>query len=197
MNFTGLLERAVLVAVVLFAAPPMAQSSPAEPADSIDSSPHLDLLFELELAAEDEILPYIEAEESIDHTFSMSRDLVAQGEGRVTGRLLAGEFRWSLLGRKYPGNPFGRLHLTGWLETEDGAEMFFRATGYAHDEDTRISTVTVFSLTGGFEVELEPQYEWLNGIVVLIEGRFDPDTKTFNYRAWVPSEVLARRAPTQ
>ena len=70
-------------------------------------------------------------------------------------------------------------------------------TGYAHDEDDVISPATLFSLTGGFEVELEPDYEWLNGIVLLIEGHLEPDTQTFQYRAWAPNEVLQRGAPAE
>ena len=197
MNRSFTFRPAAFVAMALSAGALLSSPRFTAEAESADVRPSLALLFELDLTAEGEILPYVEAEEPLDRSFSMSRDLVAQGEGRVTGRWLEGAFRWSLLGRKYPGHPFGRVHLTGWLETEDGAELFLRATGYAHDEDSRISTATLFSITGGFEVELEPEHEWLNGIVVLIEGRLDPETETFHYRAWVPSDVLARRTPTE
>ena len=89
------------------------------------------------------------------------------------------------------------MHFTGWLEADDGAEMFLRATGYAHDDEAVISPATVFSITGGFEVELEPEYEWLNGIAVLIDGRIDSDGQTFQYRAWALKEVVQRQAPTE
>lgn len=45
--------------------------------------------------------------------------------------------------------------------------------------------------------ELEPDFEWLNGIVALIEGTLDAETNTFHYRAWAPSEVLMHRAPSE
>ncbi len=162
-----------------------------------DPMPSLELLFELSLPTEGAIRPYVEADQRLDRSFSMSRDLVAQGEGHAKGKWLHGDFRWSLLARRYPGSSFGRLHLTGWLESEDGAELFFRATGYGHDDASRVSAETLLTLTGGFEVELEPAYEWLNGVVALIDGRLDTETNTFHYRAWVPSEVLERRAPTE
>ena len=160
-------------------------------------TPSLELLFELKLPTDGEIQPYVEADQPLAQGFSMSRDLVAQGEGRTTGKWLEGAFRWSLLARRYPGSPFGRLHLTGWLESDDGAEIFLRATGYSQEDGTQMSATTLFTLTGGFEVELEPAYEWLNGVVALIDGQLDPETNTFHYRAWVPSEVLERRAPTE
>ena len=196
MNQSGLVLFSAVSAVTLWLAVLAAQPALAQDVSSQASLPSLELIFELDLEVEGEIAPYVEAEQAFDRSFSMSRDLVAQGEGRLTGPQLEGSFRWSLLARKHLEQPFTRVHLTGWLETEDGAEMFLRATGYARDDDAIISPSTTFSMTGEFEVELEPDYEWLNGILVLIDGRFDSTTQTFQYRAWVTDSLLQRPAPT-
>ena len=139
MNHSGSVLRSILAALALSLVPLVTESGIAQDANSFQAGvPPLELLFELDLEVEGTIEPYVEAKEKLDRSFSMSRDLVAQGEGRLAGPWLEGTFRWSLLGRKHPEQPFARVHFTGWLETEDGAEMFLRATGYAHDHEAAI-----------------------------------------------------------
>lgn len=164
-------------------AKPFADPMHLQPTSSLDTT--LEFFFEAELTAEGEIKPFVVADDPFDRSFSMSRDLVAQGNGSLRGPDLAGTITWSMLVRKFPEHDYGRTHVTGWLETADGAEIFFRATGYVRGFDTAPGTAT-YNATLTFEADLEPEYEWLNSVLAIWQGSFDADTKTFRYRAYVP-----------
>ena len=145
-----------------------------------------ELFFEAELVAEGEIKPFVVADDPFDRSFSMSRDLIAQGSGTLRGPSLEGTVTWSKLVRKFPEHHYGRTHVSGWLETDQGAEIFFKATGYVQDLDTESAGAPIYSASLSFEADLEPDYEWLNSVLAIWQGSFDPETSTFRYRAYVP-----------
>lgn len=162
------------------------------------ASPELGVLLSVELVAEAEVSPYVEMQDPTDSRFSMQRHLIAQGEGRIERGALAGEMRWSLLGKKVPGHPFGRVHLAAWLILEDGAEILVSATGYVHGDDMRPSIDSLYFLTGELQAELEPQYAWVESAPTFWRGRFDPSGPSFRFDAFVPRILVPtpnRRRP--
>lgn len=161
-----------------------------------ESAPALELLFEGNFVAEAGIASYVEADDPFDRSFRMKRDLIAQGEGKVAGALLRGTVRWSLLGRTVPGTDYGRIHLSGWLETPGGAEIFFTATGFGLGESHSVTRSTALIATGRFEAELEPGYAWLNSTISLWRGRFDPESQSLSFEIWAPVESIAAALPT-
>ncbi len=146
----------------------------------------LEFFFEAELVADGEIKPFVVSDDPFDRGFSMSRDLVAQGNGSLRGPDLEGTVTWSMLVRKFPEHDYGRTHVTGWLETEGGAEIFFKATGYVRDLDATSTGVPIYNASLSFEADLEPEYEWLNSVLAIWQGSLDAKTKAFRYRAYVP-----------
>jgi len=155
------------------------------------ATPPFELLLEVTLTAEAEVSGFVEAEDPFDRSFSMKRDLIAQGEGKAIG-VLPGEIRWSLLGRDVPQADRARIHLTGWLETPDGAEVFFVATGLALEPAATLTGSTLLLASGRFEAELEPDYDWLNSVLAWWRGRFDPETRTFTFQVWTSPESVER-----
>jgi hypothetical protein len=145
------------------------------------------LLFEATLEVEGEVKPPVKAADPFDRSFSMSRDLVAQGDGSIQGPRLSGTLTWSQLERRHPDHGYARTHFTGWLETADGAEVFLKASGYSPDAVADEDRVDTGYLT--FEADLEPDYEWLNSVVALWQGHLDPVSRDYIYRAFVPVGV--------
>ena len=172
------------LAVLVTAAALLPASTGAAP------SPALELLFEGVFVAEAGVSPHVKADDPFDRSFSMKRDLIAQGEGTSSG-LLAGTVRWSLLGRSTADTGYGRIHLTGWVETPEGAEIFFTATGFALGESAALTASTTLIGSGHFEADLEPAYEWLNSTLTMWRGRYEPQSQTLSFQVWAPRESIA------
>ena len=89
------------------------------------------VLFEARLEADGAVKPYVETQDIFGQGFSMSRDLIAQGEGTIRGADLSGTMSWSKLGTKHKEQDYNNTLVAGWIYTNDGAEIMYEAKGYA------------------------------------------------------------------
>lgn len=148
----------------------------------------LELLFEAEFHAYEEVTKaYVLNNDPLSRfSFSMSRDLIAQGEGTFIGPRLRGTLDWSKLARKYVDSPYSSTLVSGWLETHDGAEVMYEAIGYAVPDTTHPGTWH-YTATLRFEEADEP-YGWLTNVAAIWIGTFDIETGSAHYRAYVSSQ---------
>ena len=179
------LLRAVLTSAAFVGVITGGATAEAQAERDVVTPPVLELLFEADLVVGGEVRPFVTTDDPFDRSFSMSRDLVAQGEGAFRGPRLGGVLSWSMLVRRYTEADFGRAHLTGWLETPDGAEIFFSGLGVAELPESGAEAESTYLVTVTFEAD-EPAYGWLNSTIALAEGSFDPSASTFHYRLWIP-----------
>ena len=154
----------------------------------IDVKQDLELLFEVELKAIGEVKPFIESKDIWNMTFSMSRDLIAQGEGVFKGTKIKGTLSWSKLARKYTEHSYSKTLVAGWMETDDGAEIMFEAQGYAVMPDPEKPEIWTYTAALRFE-EADKPYQWLNNVTGLWQGEFDISTGIAKYKAYIPKRI--------
>lgn len=147
----------------------------------------LELLFEAELESYGEAKPYVESGGSFYRGFSMGRDLIAQGEGTFAGPKMRGIITWSKLNRKFPDYSHTSAHLVGFLEMDDGAEVMYKALGYAVVPNPEQPSRWLYTATLRFE-EPDAPYEWLTDVVAIWIGEFDVETGKARYWAYVLSQ---------
>jgi hypothetical protein len=144
----------------------------------------LALLFEGEVSTYGDVRSCIVVERSKDTGFNMRKHLVAQGEGRFEGSRLKGSLSFSQLARRLPEHPHCTTLITGFLETENGQEIFFEGTGYAvpgqGERDPLLYTVSL-----RFEEPGAP-YEWLRTVPAIWEGVTDVPARRVRYRVYAP-----------
>ncbi len=156
----------------------LAASAPAQ------TPPGLTLLFEAELKAPGDVKPYVASDDPWGVGFSMRRDLIAQGEGTFHGPRLRGTLDWSKLARKFADQPYLQTLVSGWMLTDDGAEIMYEARGYAVPDAVHPGR---WHYTGALRFELaDAPYAWLDGVAAVWAGTFDADTGTALYRAYLP-----------
>ena len=148
----------------------------------------LELLFEAESSADGEVKPYVVSDNPFSFGFSMQRDLIAQGKGTFQGPRIRGTLTWSKLARKFREHEYSNTWVTGWLETEDGAEIMYEAKGYAVIPDMTQPGNWMYTATVRFEEPDEP-YEWMSNVVAVWVGDFNVETGKAHYRAYIPSEL--------
>ncbi|MCI0412281.1 hypothetical protein L0222_05695 [bacterium] len=148
----------------------------------------LELLFEAKLKANGEVKPYVETVEPFSG-FSMSRDLIAQGEGSIQGPVLKGTITWSQLAIRFEKEPVLNTHVSGWITFNDGSEIFFNGIGHAARPDPEQPDRWVYVFPLVFE-DADKPYEWLTGIPALWIGEFEVKAGAAHYRAYVPKEFM-------
>lgn len=150
----------------------------------------LALLFEADLKAEGAVKPFVASDDPWGVGFSMRRDLIAQGQGAFHGPRLRGTLDWSKLARKFADQPYLHTLVSGWLLTDDGAEIMYEARGYAVPDAVHAGR---WHYTGGLRFELaDAPYAWLDGVAAVWTGTFDVSTGTAHYRAYLPESLLPK-----
>ncbi|MCI0417327.1 DUF3237 domain-containing protein [bacterium] len=147
----------------------------------------LQLLFEAELQAKGEVKPFVLADTPFSG-FSMKRDLIAQGDGTLKGSRVNGTLSWSKLSTKYEKDSHTNTLVSGWITTEDGAEIFLEAMGYARVADPAHPEKWSYIATVRFEDPDKP-YEWLINLVAVWFGEFDLKTGRAHYWAYIPANL--------
>ncbi|MFQ5569624.1 MAG: DUF3237 family protein [Rhodothermales bacterium] len=179
---TGKRWRFVLLVLGLAVGHAAAAQSPAVPPNGAD----LELLFEAELTSYGEAKPYVESSGSFYRGFSMRRDLIAQGEGTFAGPKMRGTITWSKLNRKFADHTHTSAHLVGFLEMDDGAEVMYKALGYAVVPNPEQPNRWLYTATVRFE-EPDAPYAWLTEVVAVWIGEFDVETGNARSWAYLPS----------
>lgn len=175
--------RFVLLVLGLAVGHAAAAQTPTVPPNGSD----LDLLFEAELASYGEAKPYVESDGSFSRGFSMRRDLIAQGEGTFAGPNMKGTITWSKLNRKFADFAYTSAHLVGFLEMDDGAEVMYKALGYAVVPNPEQPGRWLYTATVRFE-EPDAPYEWLTEVVAIWIGEFDVETGKARSWAYLPPQ---------
>jgi hypothetical protein len=136
--------------------------------------PKLELLYEISV--------YLEAPQEIGDTKRGSRLIVPLKGGtfegpRLTGKLLAGGADWLLV----RSDGVGELDVRGTLQTDDGALLYYRLSGYITNFPTILPRWAAgeevphdeyyFMVTPYFETSA-PQYAWLTQTVCVGLGSF-------------------------
>jgi hypothetical protein len=146
-------------------------------------------LFDTELRYRPDMGPVVSAE---DH----EGELIGSGEGTVRGERIRGTIRWTfysvncVLPKVLTGAPLPPgLHLCrenpgGYIDTEDGARIWFDARGFGlRGPDPR--RPHVWRLTMGIQFATDdPRYAWLSTTLGLWEGEFNEKVGLSWYRAY-------------
>lgn len=148
---------------------------------------NIKVLFEADFQAEGAVKPYVETKDIFGLGFSMSRDLVAQGEGIFKGSELSGTLSWSKLATKHNENNYNNTLVIGWLYTGDGAEIMYEARGYAVRLGDENSSNWRYTAALRFE-EPDAPYEWLEDIVAVWIGEFDAASGKAHYTAYISNK---------
>ncbi len=153
----------------------------------------LQLLFEVELKAkgEGEVTPFVLSDSPFSG-FSMKRDLIAQGDGTLKGPYLNGTLNWSKLAAKYEKDSHANTLVSGWIITEDGAEIFLEAIGYARVSDPKQPEKWFYTATLRFE-DADKPYEWLTNVVAVWVGEFNLKTGRAHYWAYLPANLQNKK----
>ncbi len=175
--------RFVLLVLGLAVSHAATAQTPSVPPNGSD----LELLFEAELESYGEAKPYVESGGTFYRGFSMGRDLIAQGEGTFAGPKMRGIITWSKLNRKFADYSHTSAHLVGFLEMDDGAEVMYKALGYAVVPNPEQPSRWLYTATVHFE-EPDAPYEWLTEVVAIWIGEFDVETGKARYWAYLPPQ---------
>jgi hypothetical protein len=136
----------------------------------------LDLLFVIEM----KVVPDMPAVVSPD---GRSGELVASGEGRVTGPRLRGMLRFSLF--EEVGDTACHMDTGALLRTDDGAQIRIDAAGFAlHSAHGGETWTTAQALR--FQTD-DPRYRWLNHVAGLWAGSADLSAGTARARVFAHS----------
>lgn len=175
----------------LLTAGPSASAAQAAPPELAG----LDLLFEAELLAQGPIKsPSAWGNALYSVSFSIKRDLIAQGEGMFTGSRLRGTLDWSTLARHVIETSSSNVLVVGWLFSDNGAEIMYEARGYAtpvgpaRPDEWRVTAALRFE-------EPDAPYEWLAHAMGVWTGNYNARTGEGRYRAYVSRAAAASAAP--
>lgn len=125
--------------------------------------------------------------------------LVGSGDGNVTGDRINGSIRWSLYSgdcayvyaragaEPPPGQHLCTVYPGGIIETEDGAEIWFDATGYGL-RGYDASQPHLWSLTMAVKLTAtDERYQWLNSTLGLLVSQFDEQRGHAHWEAFIPA----------
>lgn len=151
------------------------------------ATPELSLLLEGELSLYEELRPCVTVDPATDGGFSMRRHLIAQGEGTFQGNDLKGVVTFSQLAKRSPDEPHCKTLIAGFLEVEEGPEIFFEGEGVAMPREVREGGKLLFTTWLRFE-EPEGPYEWLGEAPGVWVGELDGRARRVRFRVYVPSQ---------
>ncbi len=151
------------------------------------ATPGLSLLFEGELSLYEELKPCVVVDSAADGGFSMTRHLIAQGEGPFKGNELRGVLTFSQLAKRLADRSYCRTLIAGFLEIEGGPEVFFEGEGVAMERGSREEGTILFTAWLRFE-EAEGSYEWLGEVPRVWVGELDGRARRVRFRVYVPSQ---------
>ena len=125
-------------------------------------------------------------------------ELVGSGDGRVSGATLSGTARWSMYadncayvfvraGLEPPaGQHLCTVHPAGFIQTDDGAEIWFDARGYGlRGADQSHPHVWMLTMAVQFTTT-DQRYQWLNTILGVLVSEFDERAGRARWRAFIP-----------
>lgn len=131
-------------------------------------------LFELELT-------YQPGLAAITSPEGRAGEYLGSGDGVAAGPGLQGAVRWDLY--EVVGETRCQTNFAGVINTEDGAEIRFEASGLglvpdrAQPNRWRIANAVRFETADG-------RYAWLNPVLALWDGEFDMNTSRHHYRLY-------------
>jgi hypothetical protein len=114
---------------------------------------------------------------------------LGQGDGTVSGELIAGAVTWDLF--EDQGDAACDANLIGQIRTEDGAEVGFEILGFfkrAGDRKTWTMTSAIRFRSA------DARYRSLDDCIGVIRGTFDPDSYVHRYEILVPNDAALHAA---
>ena len=102
---------------------------------------------------------------------------------------MKGTLTWSKLNRKFGETAYTSAHLVGFLESEDGAEVTYRATGYGIIVDPEQPNRWLYTAKLSFE-EPDAPFEWLTDVEAIWIGEFDVKSGRARYWAYATASKI-------
>lgn len=128
-------------------------------------------------------------------------DFIGKGNGTIKGEKISGTVRWQFYAEncaylwiKKGQEPPPNQHLCktnpgGIITTNDGAEILFDAKGYGL-KGADAKQPHIWYLTAALQFHTEDErYKWLNTTLGVWEGRFDEQSRTANYKAYIQEKT--------